>query len=136
MKKTLCLFLMLSFIFSICFADDYTDGVTAGERAAKNKSTTMWTAIGCGGGCCLNGLGCLGTTLVGFLMSPQVPMSAMGKSNEYMKGFQSSYGPKVKQKQAISAFIGGAIGALLASTAWVVYCFALGGAATLSGLFN
>ncbi|MFO8062974.1 MAG: hypothetical protein R6U31_08640 [bacterium] len=136
MKKITVLLLVISFVFSICFADNYTDGVMAGERAAKSKSTTMWTAIGFGGGCCLNSLGCLGATLVGFLMSPQVPMSAMGKGNEYMMGFQSAYGPKVKQRQAISAFIGGTIGVLLAGTAWVVYYFLMGGAAVMSGMFN
>lgn len=118
MKKYLICFLLLSFILSSysIYAEEkpsYTDGQKQGESEASRASTTTWTLIGCGSTCLFSTIGCLGSTALGYLLSPSAPFISSDKGDEYARGFKDSYASKVKQKRATSACVGGSIMTLL-----------------------
>lgn len=140
MKKYLILLLVFSSITNLSlFAQDinqnttpdYEKGVLDGKNAASTENRLMWGLLGCGSTCFFGALGCLGSTLVGYLMEPSTPYVSTTKGEDYVRGFKEGYSSSVKTKRATSAFIGGCISGVL-QTAIYIPVYILYGAAIMA----
>jgi len=76
-------------------------------REAKSVGTFKWCCIGSVSTMCCSGFGCLGATLVAYLKTPELPVYVYSKSPQYQNIFRRKYESKVKQRKALSAFLGG-----------------------------
>ncbi len=92
---------------------DYEKGLLEGKSRASTENMLMWGLLGCGSTCFLGALGCLGSTLIGYLMEPSTSYVSTTKGEDYIKGFKEGYSSSVKTKRATSAFIGGCISSVL-----------------------
>lgn len=150
MKKISVLLLLFIFISNIfLYAQDtqetqekkiltYEEGLQDGKTAASTENSFLWSLIGCGATCFFFGLGCLGSTLLGYLIEPKSPYVSYDKGQDYVRGFQNGYSSEVKKKRATSAFVGGCISTvaqtLIYGTLYVIYGAAL--ITFLSSLFS
>ncbi len=115
MKKFFILFLVFVFISNIfLYAQNkekltYEEGRNDGKIAASSENSFIWGLIGCGATCFFSGLGCIGSTLIGYIIEPSLPYVSLDKGEDYVRGFKDGYSSEVKKKRATSAFVGGCI---------------------------
>jgi hypothetical protein len=117
-KKPLCLLLAFSLAAIPCLAQvqvnvpqvvtsssDYAEGRMAGESAATGSF--LWFFAGF---CC----GCLGVGACYLFDKPTPPSSAfIGRSGDFVTGFNDGYRAKKKNRDAMMAWIGCGVAAVL-----------------------
>lgn len=112
--KKIVVFILITCICFALMADSMEEGRIDAEQAAnRDASSTIWGLIGFGSGCLLSGVGCLGSTLIAFLITPQLPAAVMNKSSEYIMSYKDTYVSTIKQKRALASFIGGSIATVI-----------------------
>lgn len=111
MKKILLLILALTLVLTPLLAqgsDDYAQGKIAGEADGKGNALWFIAGLGCG----ILGFG------AALLITPEPPTQALvGKSSNYVLGYNEGYKKKAKGQNALYAGIGWA--------AWIVIYLAV-----------
>ena len=129
MKKLLILLLILSFTLSI-FSDKietentnyYINPILQGQNDANKADYSFWTYIGIGSGCLFNVAGCLGSTLIGYLVPTIESTRDLSNAHpSYIEKYTKSFTKKVKDKQAQNVFVGGSIGVVLFFLCYIAY---------------
>ncbi|MEJ5307415.1 MAG: hypothetical protein WHT27_03860 [candidate division WOR-3 bacterium] len=134
MKKITILILVFVLVFNISvFSQNlqqqkpsYEEGKEAGRIAASSENTFLWGILGCGATSFLSLFGCLGTTIVAYLIEPQIPYIPYEKGDNYRIGFKEGYSTEIRMKRAISTLVGGSI-PLICITAFSISYYLLYG---------
>ncbi len=138
-KKTIIIILLLSFIFSISYAQIFTpeeekQPIQEARRDAKKSGfPVLWAITSCFSSCLLpvlinriiviNSIAtpentaltsiicCLGTTLLAYLIAPKVPQDKIkDESADYKKAYSNAYKKELRKNNALATCITGATG--------------------------